>query len=200
MLPDCKGGPGNAPVESTCNLMKLIQPTIDMARRQNHVLGLRQYRCFLVWQRRNSRQRFEEIKRIELMPVMMETVTSSYTTPVGLELGPAGLHAEGGLRLSEVSPAQVSEYDLLGKLDGRDLTRDEEFFYEVMHNPWCANDQQTRLQRYTLKGIPFHNAEKFCWEIELTDQELPRLPEGSRPDRDATHTHPNVPRKDVLKM
>lgn len=178
--------------------MQMLQPSIDEGRRQQHLLGLRPYRVFVILERRDSKQRFQEVARVELMPVKVETVTSSYTTPVGLQLGAGGMHAEGGIRLSEVSPLQVSEAQLRGKLQGRDLTSDERYFYEIVHTPWCAQDAPAQPMRFTLNGIPYHNGEKFCWEIELTDQELPRLPEGSQPDRDATHTHPRLKRDKVV--
>lgn len=168
-------GPGNQPV-SDCDYRRSLgvdlQGIVDEARKFRHDFGLRPYRVFLVWQRRDARQEFREVKRVELMPVRVSNLTQ-----IDLELAASGLQPSGTLALSEISPQQVDEHMLRGKLEGRDLASNEEFFYEVALIPRCDGDTPIR-GRYTLAGVPFFDGQKFQWRVAVSDQENPRGPFG----------------------
>lgn len=171
-----------------------LQCDIDDARREAyHVTGLRPYRVFLTWRRRNRNlppnRPFQVIKRIELIPVNVVALDGT-----DLELTSVGLDAIGGLTLTQISPAQVGDTDLRGKLDGRDLVpSEEEFFYEVVHRPFPGQSTPPR-RRYILTGEPHHDGIGFQYTVNLraqaqdvaedgfTDQNLPKAIPRKRPE------------------
>lgn len=188
----CEPGPGNEPVSDSdyaCGIGVQLQGVVDEARRLKHELGLRPYRVFLVWTKRNSRQRADELRRIELVPVRVTGWEN-----LQWKLGQTGSHAEGTIRLTEVSPAQVDEDLLRGRLDGRAPADGIEFFYEVVRRPRCEDDKaKTAIGRYALATVPEYNPDRFWWELFLVDAEAPRAPEGTTPDRDQSMV-PSIPR------
>lgn len=170
-------GPGNQPIrdcEYQTGLVPNLQSMVDMARRRTHTLGLRPYRVFLVWQKRDSQQIYQEIQRIELVPVKVSNLSF-----VNYELGAGGLHPEGGIRLTQISPKQANERTLRGYINGALPKDDEEFFYEVRRIPMCEGEGDKPLvRRFTIDTLPHFNGGKFGWEVGLTDQEVPRTHEG----------------------
>jgi hypothetical protein len=135
---------------------------VDSARRQVHVLGFRAWRVFLVWTRRNRTQVFEEIKRIELMPVKV-----SQLDDVSLDLDPSGLATRGSIHLSEISPVQVNELTLRGFINGALPRDDEEFVYEVRRIPRCASEE-TIPRQFTISTAPHFHPTKLMWTVGLT--------------------------------
>ncbi len=196
--PACVTGPGNVPVtdaEYQCSLGVQLQGTIDEARRIKHTMGLRPYRVFLVWVRRDGRQRFQEIKRIELTPVRVNQLES-----VSWRLRDAGRQAMGSIVLTEVSPAQVTENDLLGRLDGEPAGPDVDFFYEIVRHKRCAEDTKIQPGRYTVAGVPTLDGEDWQYVVNLADQHNPRWAEDQgKPDRDATFQPTGRARPDILR-
>lgn len=147
-----------------------LQCDIDEARREAyHVLGLRPYRVFLTWRRRNRslppERSYAVIKRIELVPVNVVALDGT-----DLELTSVGLDAIGGITLTQISPAQVSDDDLRGKLDGADLkASEEEFFYEVVHRVFPGQTTPPR-RRYILVSEPHHDGVGFMYTVNLAAQ------------------------------
>jgi hypothetical protein len=183
----CRPGPGNAPVGSILGTLGVsLQSTVDAARRLQHELGLRPYRVFLVWQRRDRGQVARELRRLELMPVRVAPVEEVRWT-----LGPVGGHAEGSLALSEISPAQVNEDMLRGRLDGREPEPDVEFFYEIVRAARCEGDDGGRPQRYTPASLVGLNGEGFEYRLVVTDQEAPR----GRAGEDQSAEQARLPRR-----
>jgi hypothetical protein len=171
-----------------------LQCDIDEARREGyHVTGLRPYRVFLTWRRRNRNlppnRPYQVIKRVELMPVNLVALDGT-----DLELTSVGLDAVGGITLTQISPDQVSDNDLRGKLDGRDLNAsEEEFFYEVVHRTFPGQTEPPR-RRYILVSEPHHDGIGFMYTVNLraqaadvgkdgtTDQGLPPAIPRKRPE------------------
>lgn len=171
-----------------------LQCDIDEARREGyHVTGLRPYRVFLTWRRRNRNlppnRSYQVIKRIELMPVNLVSLDGT-----DLELTSVGLDALGGITLTQISPGQVSDDDLRGKLDGRDLkASEEEFFYEVVHRTFPGQTTPPR-RRYILVSEPHHDGIGFMYTVNLraqaedvsddgvTDKNLPPVHPRKRPE------------------
>lgn len=181
----CGPGPGNEPVEADtyqCSLGLGLQATVDSARRITHALGLRPYRVHLTWARRSSRQVYEVVRQIELMPVVVSPVDD-----LDWELTTAGRQATGDLVLSEVSPAQVTKDDLLGHLDGEPVGDGVEFWYEVTQRKRCPTDPEPSPGRYTPSGVPGYDAPGFQWVVRLTSQQNPRGP-ADQVQRDQTWT------------
>lgn len=165
-----------------------LQCIVDEARREGyHVTGLRPYRVFLVWRRRERDQppnrEFKIVKRIELVPV---NVVALDTTD--LELTAVGLDAVGAVSLSQISPAQVSDDDLRGKLDGRDLNgSEEEFFYEIIHRTFPGQTKPPR-RRYIITSEPHHDGESFQYVVNLRAQAADVGPDGE--DQNLPPVHP----------
>lgn len=161
------------PCDYRSSLAVRLQKTVDNARRRAHTLGLRPYRVFLVWRRRDRRQVFVEYRRKELVPV-----TVSPLTDVDRELRAVGLDQDGGVRLKRISPNQTDEYELRGQITrGQGLGDDEEFFYEIVRSPRHATDLPER-HRFTISSVPYYNAKKFQWQVEVTSQHAYRDPSG----------------------
>jgi hypothetical protein len=143
---------------------------------------------FLVWRRRrrdiapDRPQRI--IKRVELVPVNVVALDAT-----DLELTAVGLDAIGGLTLTQISPRQVSDDDLRGKLDGRDLEgSEEEFFYEVLHRQLEGQADPPR-RRYILASEPHRDGEGFQYVVNLKAQA-----ENVGPNDEDQNLPPAVPR------
>ena len=179
----CQPGPGNAPITDRayqCSLGVSLQRTVDSARRIVHQMGLQPYRVKLIWAKRDSRERYQVIQEIELVPVQVDAVED-----LSLDLTMVGRQLTGNLVLSKVSPAQVTEYQLRGKLEpDQDPPDDVEFFYEVSRIPRCVTDPPVAPTRFTQSGKPGWDALGYQWIVQLVAQQNPRGPEGQLPDRD----------------
>lgn len=177
-LGNCEPGPGNAPVEDCeyqCSPGVDLQPVVDEARRVQHELGMRPYRVFLVWQQRDVQRVWQEVARIELMPVRVSDLSD-----VDLDLTRAGIAPSGALVLREVSPQQVDEQTLRGWRDGAQwaTTDSREFFYEVVMHERCPGGTKARRQRYTIATQPFLNGARLEWKVGLVSQIIARTDEG----------------------
>lgn len=180
----CAPGPANVPntdEDLRGSLGVCLQAAVDEARSVVHDLGLRGYRVFLVWQRRDSNQRFQEINRKELFPVQVSSLAG-----VAYESSPSGMQPEGDVVLTELSPAQTNTRELLGRVPDLNyhLDPDIEFFYEVTPRARCVGDNPVP-GRFTPASLPYYDAENFQITINLVDQEAPRTPvTGDTADRD----------------
>ena len=171
----CAPGPANVPLTDDQlhgSLGVCLQPAVDEARKIVHDLGLRGYRVYLVWQRRNAQQRFEVFRRVELHPVLVSSLAG-----VNWESSASGMRGEGEITLSEISPAQVDGRELFGEIPELNyiLDPDIEFFYEVVPRARCTG-QTVHPGRFTPSSLPYYDAENFQWVVDLVDQELPRSP------------------------
>jgi len=179
--PPCGPSPGNVPIteaEYMCSLGVRMQPTADRARRIAHRLGMRPYRVAIIWQERGSKREWREVYRVELMPVRVVAMDS-----VARELGELGNHAEGAMRVTEVSPQQVTEGMLRGQLPagvqwGAD-THDREMFFEVQRFRRCPEDPENPRHRFVLGSEVHHDAEGMQFSFVLQAQQVPRSPEGA---------------------
>ena len=184
--------PGNEPVsdeEYRCSLGVRLQGAIDRARRIPHALGFRPYRVFLVWQERERDREWRSVCEMELIPVRLMALDR-----VDLELSEVGLNPEGAIQLREISPAQVTEDDLRGFLNGEKWgsnTIDRQFFYEVrLHERCTPQDVPGRVfpaggprrRRFILGTEPHLDGDRHQFRVGLVDQEIAR----SRTGRDQT--------------
>ena len=161
-----------------CSLGVRMQPTADRARRIAHRLGMRPYRVAIIWQERASKREWREVYRVEIMPVRVVAMDS-----VSRELGELGNHAEGAMRVTEVSPQQVTEGMLRGQLPagvqwGAD-THDREMFFEVQRFRRCPEDPENPRHRFVLGSEVHHDAEGMQFTFVLQAQQVPRSPEGA---------------------
>lgn len=151
-----------------------LQGLVDDLRRIPHEEGLRPYRVYLVWTRRDSAQVFQEFRRLELQPVKVSSLTD-----VALQLAAWGLNPEGQVRLSNISRAQVDEDDLRGLLGHGPIPPDVQFFYEIVRVGACDADRQPRRRRFVLASLPHLDAPRFQYTVVLSDQEHARSPSGA---------------------
>ena len=191
----CAPTPNNAPITDAqyqCSIGVELQCTLDGARRIYHELGLRPYRVTLNWARRNSRQRFEIFKQIELTPVRVDAIQN-----VNWSMSDVGRDESGDLVLSEVSPQQVNDNDLRGRLDGEAVEDpDVSFWYEISRIPRCPSDAKIEPGRYTAVGLPGFDGEGWQYLVRLRAQNNTRLPEDTdQRDRDGTFRPATAPRR-----
>lgn len=187
----CGPGPGNVPVDDCTYQRSLgvrLQGTVDRARRISDRLGFSPYRVMLVWQERAPKRDWREVYRLELVPSKVLDMSA-----VARELGESGNYANGSIRVTEVSPAQVSEGMLRGQLPagvqwGGD-THDREFFIEVQRAKRCATDAENPRHRFILGSEVHHDAEQFMFTFVLTAQQVPRGDGGV--DRSLNLKHPH---------
>lgn len=173
-----------------CSLGVRLQPTADRARRIAHRLGFRPYRVAIIWQERDRKREWREVYRVELMPVRVVAMDS-----VARELGESGNRAEGSMRVTEVSPQQVTENMLRGQLPagvqwGAD-THDREMFFEVQRFRRCPEDPENPRHRFILGSEVHHDAEQMMFTFVLQAQQVPRGPEGE--DRSLNLRRPKPP-------
>lgn len=183
----CGPGPENVPNtdgDLVGSLGVCLQTAVDGARGIVHDLGLRGYRVWLVWRKRDRKQRAEELRRVELFPVLV-----SSTAAIDWESSFSGMRASGDIVLTEISPAQVSGRELFGYIDDRTRDPDVEFFYEVERRERCPSDPNSVPGRFTPASLPYYDAENFQYVITLTDQEGARTepPPIGVPDRDGSY-------------
>lgn len=161
-----------------------LQQSVDSIRRIAHEFGLRPYHVALVWTRRDRNQVFQEVRRLELVPAKV----SSLSEGLANRLAASGYRPDGAVRVSKVSPRQVNEDMLRGHWRGKPPAQDEEFFFEVYREPACAEGDTPRRHRFTLGSVPYLDGAKFGWDFVLVDQEVPRSPAGR--DQDTAAARP----------
>ena len=167
-----------------------IQGAVDAARRTAAEVGARGYRVYLVWTKRDSRLRAQELKRLELVPVNVSDLTE-----VDWDVTPGGSSADGAVRLTEISPNLVTEDDLYGRLDGEpDLPPGVEFMYEIVRRTRCSTEAAPAPQRFQIASVPHYDPVRLWWEVIVTSADASRAPEGTTPDRDQTRRHPRTRR------
>jgi hypothetical protein len=170
-----------------------LQGNIDMARREAHLAGVRPYRVFMVWQQRDRHQVYQDVRRLELMPVLISDASPihgvSWSTTVNAR------RREGDLLLTNISANQVVGSELLGHHQGEEIPADWQFFYEVVRMPTCPTDTGIRSQRYTPAGLPERTATE--WIVRVSVQDNSAHADGT----DATHdrTKPGTSAYDKLR-
>jgi len=165
-----------------CSPGVTLQAGVDRARRISHTLGFRPYRVWLVWQERDRKRKFNEVCRVELVPVRVIALDA-----VDLDLSQGGLQPDGGVSLREISPLQVTEDTLRGYLDGALWGADDpdrEFFYEIQRHPRCAGEDEPRRRRFVIGAEPHHEGGALEFRVGLVDQEIARSRAGE--DRSST--------------
>lgn len=174
---------GNAPIHSIkCSLGVALQGVIDPIRRLKTELGFTPYRVWLVWEEQGDDGHYRDVRRVELQPVEVEKLDE-----VALTVGPGGSQPEGQIRLVRISPRQVRQDALLGRLDGRPWNGDRQrFFYDVVARDQCAGAAEPTRFRFAPAAVPVLSRSKspIGWSIKLTSQ----MPARGRHGEDRTVT------------
>lgn len=170
----CGATPGNngAVLSVQCSFGTSLAGIVDWAGRMKADMGLVPYRVFLVWEKRVDGEEYTEARRIELMPVELRGLNE-----VRIVLGSDGRAPDGQVLLVGVSPAQVTQDDLLGHVEGRAWDGDgERFFVETKLHERCAGRTKPQPWRWTIDGVPELRVGKapHGWMVRLTDQRVAR--------------------------
>lgn len=172
---------GNAPVWSIdCSFAVGLQGVVDQVRRLKTTLGVTSYRVWLVWEEQGDDGKYHDVRRVELQPVEVRGLDE-----VALNVGPGGMQPEGQIELRHVSPAQVRQDALLGRLDGKPWNGDRQrFFYEVAVRDQCPGGAEPSRFRFAPAAVPelSRGRDPFGWTVKLTSQ----MPARGRHGEDQT--------------
>lgn len=161
------------PFEAKRSLANRLAPTADRVRQIATRLGIRPYRCFLVWTRFSGEDRGEGdenlIARVELLP----TPKVSELTSQQLLLYGAGTLPTGSLRVEKVSAtfteAQLTGREIPGHPNLAEIPQPFDFFYEARLD---GRDLMAPLpMRFRLFGQPMLAAGKVSWTLLLERQQ-----------------------------
>jgi hypothetical protein len=176
----CGADEANSAVWSTkCSVGVDLQDVLDDVRHLKTELGFTPYRVWLVWEEQGDDGVYRDVRRVELQPVEVRKLDE-----VALTIGAGGMQPEGQIQLVRMSPRQVRQDALLGRLDGRTWSGDRQrFFYEVVARDECAGPSPTRF-RFAPAAIPVLSRSKspIGWSIKLTSQ----MPARGRHGEDRT--------------
>ena len=179
-----KGSPNLAPQLS---LVEEQSQLVDEMRQMQTDAGLRPYRVFSVIVEWDSGELYRGKQRVvgekEFLPTPLVDLRPMYTN-----MREAGVFEHGDIVLREVSPslteAQVGELFF----NGAKLPPGQQGYIEVRHDARKGNEPPRR--RFTVRGVPWHDAERFQWIATLSDEEPDRLPNGDIVEK--TTNPPNI--------
>lgn len=148
----CGAGSDNTPVlDIKCAPLIDLQGVQDMALRLKAELGGTPYRVFMVWETlADGGEEWVDVRRVELMPVEVRGLNE-----LVIELTPSGASFEGELVLLGISHRQVTQDDLLGRMEGRAWDGDHcRFFFEVVQHQLCVGRAEPTRLRCVPRGHP----------------------------------------------
>ena len=148
----CGADAYNAPVLGiACAPLIDLLGVHDMASRLKAELGGTPYRVFLVWETQaDGGEEWVDVRRVELMPVEVRGINE-----LVIEITPSGASFKGELMLTSISPRQVTQDDLLGRMEGRAWDGDHcRFFVEIVEHQLCAGRAEPTRLRCVPKGHP----------------------------------------------
>ena len=164
------------------NALRGIQGEIDVARRYRQVVGVQPYRVWMVWQQRDRHQVFQDVRRVELVPVTLSDASPLHG--VSWQSTIDARRSDGDLLLTSISPNLVTENELKGLHQDKPVPADWRFYYEVQRGPNCPGDTNRPRQRYTPSGVPEFTGTE--WIIRVSVQDNSAAPDGT----DRTHDAP----------
>lgn len=162
-----------SPFEAKRSLANRLVGPADRLRQFATRLGVRPYRCFLVWTKFTGDERGEGdellIARIELLP----TPKLSELTGIQLLVYGGGNLPTGSLRIEKVSETftegQLMGRQIPGREPGVEIPQPVDFFYEIVED---GRDLQVPIPtRYRLFGVPYRAAGKVSWTLLLERQD-----------------------------
>lgn len=159
------------PRDPSATLAEDLGAVVDDARAIASELGLRPYRIFsvrVVWSGGEVGRGTPSSEEREFVPtpkIAEPSVTGEPRT--------GGLVERGSARLTQVSP-RYTEDEVRG-LCGCDATPGVEVFVEARID---ARDGSTERRRFVVRGMPFRDAERFEWRVNLIRQDSDRDREG----------------------
>ncbi len=162
---DPRLGPNLNPGRS---LVEDLGGTVDDLRQLYTEFGLRPYRVFSVvevWSGGESGRGDASIEsEVELLPTPL---VHDMKTIRGVSKA-AGLDEVGGIKLTQISP-RYTEDDVRTIFHTQPLPKDRDGYLEVRVD---ERDGVTKRRRFTVKGTPFRDTEKFEWSVRLRAQSI----------------------------
>ena len=140
-----------------------LAPRADRLRQLATRLGIRPYRCWLVWTRYGGEERGEgdelEIQRIELLP------TPKVADLTGIQFNPysGGVLPAGSIRVDRISCARYTEDILRGRVPpgsphiGQSIEEPNDFFWEITFDGRNEGGTFRPRGKYRLVGNPWLN-------------------------------------------
>lgn len=169
-----------AVADVACSIGVDLQGIYDEVMHLKTELGFTPYRVFLVWEEQGEDGVYRDARRIELQPVAVKPLKD-----IKLELGPGGLQPQGEVMIEGVSPRQVTQDDLLGRLYGRPWSGDKQrFFFEVLPRDECPGRPEPTRWRFAPWSPPTLSRAKepIGWSIKVSSQ----MPSRGRHGEDRT--------------
>jgi len=174
-----RGANGAVP-DVSCSIGVELQGVFDEVMHLKTELGFTPYRVWLVWEEQGDDSQYHDVKRVELQPVTVRPLGD-----IDLAVGPGGVQPEGAIVVENISPRQVSQDDLLGRLDGRTWSGDKQrFFFEVVVRDECKGKPAPTRWRFAPASPPTlsRSRKPIGYSIRLTSQ----MPSRGRHGEDRT--------------
>lgn len=148
---------------------------VDALRDLNTQLGMRAYEVRLVWTQWTGGERGAGEEFVLHECVIMPTPKVASVSALQREVTEIGALEVGALEVTEISPKYQEAY-LTGKLDGRSLPEDVNFYYEIVLYP--PHVQEPMRRRFLLSGVPSYEPQEFQWRVKLTRASADRTTGG----------------------
>lgn len=148
---------------------------VDEMRQLSVDAGQRPYRVFSVIVEWSSGELYRGTQKVvcekEFLPTPLIDLRPMYTT-----IREAGVFERGDIVMTEISPSLTEEQVSQLCFNGVHLPDGQQGYIEIQHDSRKGNNPKRR--RFTVRGVPWHDTEKFQWVATLTDEEPDRLPSG----------------------
>jgi hypothetical protein len=168
-----EGAPNQAPQIS---LNESFSSLADDMRQMLTDFGMRPYRVFSVITEWSSGELYRGDERVvsekEFLPTPLVDLRPIYTT-----MTEAGLMESGDLFMREISPSLTEDQVRQLCFNGEPLGAGQQGYIEIRHD--TRKEMLTERRRFTVRGAPWHDAEKFEWVVSLSEEEGARERDGS---------------------
>lgn len=173
-------GKGSPDPDPELSLVEEMSPLVDEMRQLQTEFGTRPYRVFSVITEWSSGELYRGDERVicekEFLPTPLIDLRPMYSV-----MSEAGIIQHGDVVMREISPSLTEDQIRELCFNGVDLKPGQQGYIEVVHDRRKGNSPERR--RFTVRGAPWHNAEKFEWIVTLSDEEIPRNRDGSLPEK-----------------
>lgn len=150
--------------QAAATLVRRFIPLADSLRNLLTRFGLRSYRVALVYVQWSGGRRGVGVPSVVKEVALLPTPKISPLTGLSELVQPVGLDELGSIELSQVS-GRFTEEELRGfSVDGEEVPRDTEFFYEVEFFP---QQGQSQKRRFFPRTPPAYMPGRLQWVVRL---------------------------------
>lgn len=133
--------------------------------------GLRPYKVFSVVVEWSSGELYRGCETViceqEFTPTPYIDLRPMYTV-----MSPVGQLEHGDVVMREISPTLSEDQVRNLCFDGFELKNGQQKYIEVRYDE--RNGTPERRRRFVIRGVPWHDAERFEWVVTLSDQNIER--------------------------